>query len=67
MTDAPIFILAGEPSGDQLAAHMRALTARFGPIDWVGVGGLHVQQGLTTLIDMDALTILALGEPLVHI
>ena len=66
MTDAPIFILAGEPSGDQLAAHMmKALTARFGPIDWIGVGGSAMRrQGLTTLIDMDALTIFGFGRAL---
>ena len=64
MSDAPIFILAGEPSGDQLAAHMmKALTNRFGPIDWVGVGGPAMcRQGLTTLIDMDALTIFGFGR-----
>ena len=67
MTEKPIFILAGEPSGDQLAAHMmKALNVRFGPIDWVGVGGPAMcGQGLTPLIDMDALTIFGFGRALI--
>jgi lipid-A-disaccharide synthase len=66
MTDAPIFILAGEPSGDQLAAHMmKAVTAGFGPVDWVGVGGPAMcEQGLTSVMDMDALTIFGFGRAL---
>ncbi len=66
MTGAPIFILAGEPSGDQLAAHMmKAVTARFGPVNWVGVGGPAMcGQGLTPLMDMDALTVFGFGRAL---
>ena len=66
MTDAPIFILAGEPSGDQLAAHMmQAVTARFGPVDWVGLGGPAMcGQGLTSVMDMEALTIFGFGRAL---
>ena len=37
---APIFILAGEPSGDRLGASlMRAITARYGKKRWIGTGG----------------------------
>ena len=45
---APIFILAGEASGDQLAAHlMRAVNNAYDKPDWIGVGGRLMQaEGL---------------------
>ena len=46
---APIFILAGEPSGDVLAARMMvAIEAKYGKQNWIGVGGEKMlAQGLT--------------------
>ena len=41
---APIFILAGEASGDQLAAHlMGAVNNAYEKTDWIGVGGRLMQ------------------------
>ena len=40
---APIFILAGEASGDVLASRiMRAVNANYGQQKWVGLGGDHM-------------------------
>ena len=57
---APIFILAGEASGDQLAAHlMRAVNNAYGKPDWVGVGGRLMQgEGLESWVDMEMLSVL---------
>ena len=42
---SPIFILAGEPSGDQLAAHiMRAVNHHYQSPAWIGVGGTLMQD-----------------------
>ena len=42
---APVFILAGEPSGDQLAASiMDAVEGRFGKQNWFGIGGPLMQE-----------------------
>ena len=42
---SPIFILAGEPSGDQLAAHiMRAINLHYQSPAWIGVGGALMQD-----------------------
>ena len=56
---APIFILAGEPSGDALAAQiMAAIEKTYGKQNWIGVGGEKMlAQGLTPLADMDQLSI----------
>ncbi|MBT6416078.1 lipid-A-disaccharide synthase [Candidatus Puniceispirillum sp.] len=56
---APIFILAGEPSGDALAASMMvAIEKKYGKQSWIGVGGEKMlAQGLTPLSDMDQLSI----------
>ena len=63
---APVFILAGEPSGDRLAASlMNAVNNAWGAQDWIGVGGPAMQgEGLRTDIDMDALTIFGFGAAL---
>ena len=63
---APVFILAGEPSGDRLAASlMNAVNNAWGAQDWIGVGGPAMQgEGLLTDIDMDALTIFGFGAAL---
>jgi lipid-A-disaccharide synthase len=66
MTAGSIFILAGEPSGDQIAAHlMRAINDGFDRPDWIGVGGpLMRAEGLTPAVDMEALTVFGFGGAL---
>ena len=63
---APIFILAGEPSGDRLAASLiKAVNGAWGAQDWIGVGGPAMQdEGLHADIDMDALTVFGFGAAL---
>ena len=63
---APIFILAGEPSGDKLAASlMRAIETAHGPQTWIGVGGpAMVAEGLKTHHAMDQLTVMGFGAAL---
>ncbi len=57
---SPVFILAGEPSGDQLAARiMDAVEARFGRQAWFGVGGpLMEQRELVSYADMTQLSVM---------
>ena len=61
---APIFILAGEPSGDRLASHiMQAVNKRYDYPNWVGVGGaLMENEGLNSLIDMETLSVMGFGS-----
>ena len=61
-----IFILAGEPSGDELAGRMMgAINAAYGQQNWVGVGGPSMQaQGLTSWTEMDQLAIIGFGAAL---
>ncbi len=63
---APVFILAGEPSGDQIAAHlMQAINQYDADTKWMGVGGPLMQKaGLQTLTDMEALSIIGFGSAL---
>ena len=63
---APIFILAGEASGDQLAAHlMRALNNAYEKPNWIGVGGRLMQaDGLVSWIDMETLSVIGFGGAL---
>ncbi|MDB2390007.1 lipid-A-disaccharide synthase [Alphaproteobacteria bacterium] len=63
---APIFILAGEPSGDALAARMMmAIEKKYGKQNWIGVGGdKMLAQGLTPLADMDQLSIVGFSAVL---
>ena len=62
----PIFILAGEPSGDALAARMMgAIDCEYGPQEWVGIGGDQMRDaGLREWGDMDALSIIGFGAAL---
>ena len=64
---APIFILAGEPSGDRLASHiMQAVNKRYDNPGWVGVGGVLMQnEGLNSLIDMETLSVMGFGSALI--
>jgi len=61
-----IFILAGEPSGDALAARMMgAIDGEYGPQKWVGIGGDQMRDvGLREWGDMDALSIIGFGAAL---
>ncbi len=61
---SPIFILAGEPSGDQLAAHiMRAVNQYYQRPVWIGVGGALMQgEGLSSLFDVDMMSIMGFGN-----
>ena len=63
---APIFILAGEASGDQLAAHlMRAVNNAYEKSDWIGVGGRLMQaEGLESWVDMETLSVMGFGGAL---
>ena len=56
--------MAGEPSGDRLAASiMRALNGAFGRQQWVGVGGPAMKdEGLDCWIDMDELTVFGVSD-----
>jgi len=61
--NAPIFILAGEPSGDQLAASiMQAIDGAYGKQDWFGVGGSQMQAlGLRSEAEMGQLSVMGFG------
>ncbi|MDC0650240.1 hypothetical protein OAQ37_07045, partial [Alphaproteobacteria bacterium] len=63
---APIFILAGEASGDQLAAHlMRVVNNAYEKPDWIGVGGRLMQaEGLESWFDMQTLSVMGFGSAL---
>ena len=63
---APIFILAGEPSGDRLAASlMKAVNGGWGPQEWIGVGGPAMRaEGLGGTTDMEALTVFGFSAAL---
>ena len=63
---APVFILAGEPSGDRLAASlMRAINDAWGRQQWIGVGGpAMTAQGLSGAHAMDSLTVMGFGAAL---
>ena len=63
---APVFILAGEPSGDRLAASlMKAVNDGWGQQDWIGVGGPAMRaEGLAGKDDMEALTVFGFGAAL---
>ena len=64
--NAPIFILAGEPSGDRLAASlMKAVNGGWGPQEWIGVGGPAMRaEGLGDTTDMEALTVFGFSAAL---
>ena len=63
---APVFILAGEPSGDQLAASiMDAVEARFGSQTWFGVGGPQMRErGFESEAEMAQLSVMGFGAAL---
>ena len=61
---SPIFILAGESSGDQLAAHiMHAVNQHYQSPAWIGVGGTLMQnEGLNSLVDIETLSVIGFGS-----
>ncbi len=63
---APLFILAGEPSGDRLAAKMMAaINGSWGQQHWIGVGGpAMIEEGLVCEGKMEALTVFGFGAAL---
>ena len=65
---APIFILAGEASGDVLASRiMRAINTHYGQQNWVGLGGDHMTaEGLRSIGDMHRLSLIGLGEAIIN-
>ena len=66
--NAPIFILAGEASGDLLASRiMRAVNAHYGKHKWVGLGGDHMTaEGLQSVGKMHQLSLIGLGDTILN-
>ncbi len=64
---APIFILAGEPSGDRIASHiMQAVNNQYDNPKWIGVGGILMKnEGLNSLVDMEILSVMGFSGALV--
>ncbi len=65
-----IYLLAGEPSGDNLGGRiMRALKARAAvPLDFAGVGGEQMtSEGLASLFPLSELSIMGMAEILPHV
>lgn len=69
--DGPlVFLVAGEPSGDQLGARlMAALKAETGGrVRFAGIGGERMSaEGLETLFPMNELSVIGLAEVLPHL
>lgn len=69
--DAPlIFLVAGEPSGDQLGARLMSELRRQtgGQVRFAGVGGERMQaEGLESLYPMEELSVMGLAEVLPHL
>ena len=61
---APIFILAGEASGDLLASRiMRAVNSHYGQHKWVGIGGCHMTaEGLQPVDEMHQLSLIGIVD-----
>jgi lipid-A-disaccharide synthase len=65
-----IFIIAGEPSGDQLGARLMAeiKSETDGRVRFAGVGGERMQaEGLASLFPMSDLSVMGLAEVLPHL
>ena len=65
---APIFILAGEASGDVLASRMmRAVHQHYGQQQWIGLGGSHMAaEGLRSVGDMSRISLIGVGAAIQH-
>lgn len=68
-TSKKIYIIAGEPSGDQLGGYlMAALQNLRDDITFRGIGGTHMQcHGLTSLFNMHDLSLIGIWEILPNI
>ena len=65
-----IFLIAGEPSGDALGAHLMAALKRRSdrPLTFIGVGGVRMTgEGLHSLFPMDELSLMGAAEIVPHI
>ncbi len=65
-----IFLVAGEPSGDQLGARLMAAlkTLTGGEVRFAGVGGeMMTAQGLNSLFPIDDIAVCGLVEVIPHI
>ncbi|WP_343562787.1 lipid-A-disaccharide synthase [Kiloniella sp. b19] len=65
-----VYIVAGEPSGDLLAARLMAALRRrtSDQVEFVGIGGSNMQaQGLSSLFPMKELSVMGFAEVLPHI
>ena len=65
-----IYLIAGEPSGDNLGARLMAAIKKqkSGNVDFVGIGGPRMkEQGLESLFPMEELSIMGFSEILPHI
>lgn len=65
-----LFLVAGEPSGDQLGARLMAALKQEtdGNIDFLGVGGERMEaEGLSSLFPMRELSVMGLAEVLPHL
>ncbi|MEM7056230.1 MAG: lipid-A-disaccharide synthase [Pseudomonadota bacterium] len=59
------YIIAGEPSGDNLGADLMVALQAEGPAEFHGVGGMQMQgAGLQSLFEMSELTVMGLSEVL---
>ena len=65
---APIFILAGEASGDILASRiMRAVNSHYGQHNWVGLGGDHMTaEGLQSVGEMRRLSLIGIRDSILN-
>jgi lipid-A-disaccharide synthase len=67
-SDAHIYIVAGEHSGDQLGSRLIAALKNSIPIRISGLGGAHMQaQGLKSLFPMEEISVMGFAEVLPHI
>jgi lipid-A-disaccharide synthase len=64
----PIFILAGEASGDVLASRMmRAVHQHYGQQQWIGMGGPHMAaEDLRSVSDISRLSLIGVGAAIQH-
>ncbi|MCC6467373.1 MAG: lipid-A-disaccharide synthase [Alphaproteobacteria bacterium] len=69
MTAPLVFVVAGEPSGDQIGGRLMAiLKERRADIAFAGIGGPRMQaQGLETLFPMEELSLIGLTSVIPHI
>jgi lipid-A-disaccharide synthase len=66
----PIFIIAGEPSGDVLGGRLMAALSEMAPggVRFTGIGGESMQgQGLESLFPMEELSVMGIAEILPHL